>query len=144
MGCYLPWYNESMKKVKVKKLKKLPKNTDKQTKDRVEILLEDVNSNFKAFGEALDFTREIMKEEFSGLGKKVDKNTEAIGGLRLDVYGIRMQLDEVNAEISSIKDEITELKLTLSNKGDIKKISNLEKRVFKMENFLQIKFETTK
>ncbi len=125
-------------------MKKLPKNVDEQTKDRVEAIFEDVNSNFKAFGEALDLMRDVFKGEFLELGKKVDKNIELTDGLRLDVCGVGIRLDEINAEIQSMKNEIAELKMVLSKRADVDKVSNLEKRILKMENFLRVKFEASK
>jgi len=50
-----------MKKVKVKKLKKLPKNMSKQGEEYIVELLEDINSNLKVFTNSLRIKFETSK-----------------------------------------------------------------------------------
>lgn len=114
-----------MKKTKIKKLKKLPKSADKRTKDRVEALLEDVNGNFKAFGESLDFTRETLRRDMAGINSKLDN--------------IEIRLGSIEIEIISMKNDIAEIKPLLFKEVDIQKLQNLEKRVIVMEKFLKVK-----
>jgi len=115
------------KKIKIKKISlPLKKMTDKE-KDYVTAVLEDVNHNFKAFGEVLEDVR-----------KKGDATFEEVGNIKGELVVMNHQLDNIEKEIISIKNEIKELRLSLSRKADIEKLNNLESRIIKIEEYLKL------
>ncbi len=142
-GCCSVWYNVNVKKVKIKKLKKIPKSAGKPAKDRVEALLEDMSGSFEAFGEALVLTRESLSNDIKNLGKEMDYKFETVfgelGKLNGEMSEMNSRLDKIEAEIRFIKDEIVGLKSSLSRKADIERLDYLEKKVFAMEKFLKVK-----
>jgi len=118
---------------KIKKIKNSFKKAGKEEKDRVEALLEDINHNFKAFGEALESTRENLSNEIKDMRKEMDYKFEIVFG---ELGKINLTLDDIRHELKSIKSDISELKSALSKKADVDKLENLEQRVIVMEKYL--------
>lgn len=113
---------------------------------QVGALLEDIHSNFKLFGENQD----IMQGRLGGLSKEIGLIKEDVTEIRIrqlsmedrqsrmekDIVDIKIDIKEIRAEIKSIKSEIMELKFSLTQKGDLQRLSDLEKRVLKIEEML--------
>ena len=143
------------KKTKIKKLK-LPLN--KMTGDEknyTAVLLEDVNSNMKAFWEIISDNQndiKILKEKSDATFEQLGFMTEKIGGMetRLDsieslqtttnkrLDSIEFKLDDLISEISFIKEEILALKTSLSAKADKEKLEVLEFKIVRIEKYLKL------
>lgn len=87
-----------MKKVVTKST---PKKINEK-RDQYTVVLEDLRSNFKAFGENLEFVRNDVKEvrnELRDVKKTVDSHTQMIGRIMIDVEeiksGMREKVDRV-------------------------------------------------
>ena len=108
-----------MRKAKIKKV-------NKEQKDYVETLLEDVNSKFDAVIEG----HQVLDAKIDNLEDKMDRRFN----------NVEIKLDSIETEIHSIKSEIKELKNLLVKKADLGRLEILEKRVIIMEKFLKNKF----
>lgn len=87
-------------------------------KDYVAVLLEDLRSQFRIFGESLEFVR-----------KKGEATFDAVGELQEQVSGLAL-------EIRLIKAELAEIKKLLMHKVDIERLEALEKRVAELEKLI--------
>jgi len=117
-----------MKKViKIKKISLPLKKMSEKEKDYVAIVLEDVNHNFKAFGEVLSDVREKDEATFEEVGRINEKLTL-----------MDFRLGNIEKEVKSIKNEIKELRLSLIKKADVEKLNELEFRIGKIEQHLKM------
>ena len=129
------------KKTKIKKLK-LPLN--KMTGDEknyTAVLLEDVNSNMKAFWEIISDNQndiKILKEKSDATFEQLGFMTEKIGGMETRLDSIEFKLDDLISEISFIKEEILALKTSLSAKADKEKLEVLEFKIVRIEKYLKL------
>ena len=92
-----------MIKTKIKKLKKVPSNLDDKDKNYVAVLVEDMRSNFKAFGEDLSLTRETIKTEIKDFKKEVNSKFEMVFG---EIKGIHKEMGEVKEDMNEGFDEV--------------------------------------
>lgn len=135
-------------KNKIKKLK-LPLN--KMTgneKDYAAVLLEDVNSNMKAFWEVLSGVKEKGDATFEQVGRmteKIDSIETRIDSMegKLEITNERLdsmeiKLDELISAVSLIKEEIESLKTSLSAKADKEKLAILEFKIVRIEKYLKL------
>lgn len=141
---------EAMKKKITQKItKKVAKKpllkslTHEEKTDRNTAILEEIQENFRAFG-----------QEFVALHKKTDIIFDEVGLIRVDLYQIKMRLDSVENDVADmrkefkgmrldigilkdevkfIKHDIAEIKKTLTAKADIKYITLFEARVVRLE-----------
>ena len=140
--------NPMNKKRKIKKLKlPLSKMTGNE-KDYTAVLLEDVNSNMKAFWEVLSGVKErgdatfeqvgLMTEKIDGIEIRLDsiEGQQTETNKRLD--SIEFKLDDLMKEVSSIKEEIKVLKTALSSKADKEKLEILEFKIVRIERHLKL------
>ena len=140
--------NPMNKKRKIKKLKlPLSKMTGNE-KDYTAVLLEDVNSNMKAFWEVLSGVKErgdatfeqvgLMTEKIDGIEIRIDsiEGQQTETNKRLD--SIEFKLDDLMKEVSSIKEEIKVLKTALSSKADKEKLEILEFKIVRIERHLKL------
>ena len=145
-------------KNKNKKIKKLKLPLNKMTGDEknyTAVLLEDVNSNMKAFWEIISDNQndiKILKEKNDATFEQLGFMTEKIGGMetRLDsieslqattnkrLDSIEFKLDDLISEISFIKEEILALKTSLSAKADKEKLEVLEFKIVRIEKYLKL------
>ena len=137
-----------MKNQKIKKLKlPLSKMTDNE-KDYTAVLLEDVNSNMKAFWEVLSGVKEKGDATFEQVGlvtEKIDSieiRLDSIEGQQAEtnkrLVSIEFKLDDLMKEVSSIKEEIKVLKTALSSKADKEKLEILEFKIIRIERHLKL------
>ena len=122
--------DEKAKKMAIEGIK--PPKKDDPAYDYVGVLLEAVQSDFKIFGEGLEFVKQKVETTFEELGRFKEETAENF--TRVDE-----RLDRIEAEVRSIKNELQELKHTLTNKADVEKFQELEKRVMKIEEILKLK-----
>ena len=150
------------KKRKIKKLKlPLSKMTGNE-KDYTAVLLEDVNSNMKAFWEVLSGVKErgdatfeqvgLMTEKIDGIEIRIDsiegqqtetnKRLDSIEGQQTETNkrldSIEFKLDDLMKEVSSIKEEIKTLKTSISTKADKEKLEMLEFKIIRIERHLKL------
>lgn len=115
--------------MKIKKIKLPLKKMTEKEKDYTAVLMEDMNHNIQAFWEVLD-----------GVKKKGDATFEEVGNIKGELVIMNMRLDNIEKEIILIKNEIKDLRLSLSKKADIEKLDKLEIRITKIEQHLKLSF----
>lgn len=135
-------------KNKIKKLKlPLSKMTGNE-KDYAAVLLEDVNSNMKAFWEVLSGVKEKGDATFEQVGRMTEKidsvetRLDSMEG-KLEVTNKRLdsmeiKLDDLIRAISLIKRDIETLKTSLSAKADKEKLATLEFKIVRIEKYLKL------
>jgi peptidoglycan hydrolase CwlO-like protein len=117
-------------------------------KDVYTIVLEDLRSQFKVFGESLD----DVKRNLSAVRKTGDTTFEEVGDIKVEITAIKMRIDsiekklnrienrpaEAQAEIESFKKESMEIK-SCSNDEDIQERLNIfEARIGRIEKQLKL------
>ena len=85
------------------------------TPDQFTVILEDIRSDFRAFGESLTMNNEEMKERFGN---------------------VEIALEGIKDELANINGEILDLKKLLTHKADLKRLQDLEKRVVHLEKLM--------
>ena len=121
-------------KNKIKKLKlPLSKMTGNE-KDYAVVLLEDVNSNMKAFWEVLSGVKEKGDATFEQVGRM----TEKLDSMETRLDSMEIKLDELISAVSLIKGEIEALKTSLSAKADKEKLATLEFKIVRIEKYLKL------
>lgn len=120
------------------------------SKDHVAIILEDMQSQFKAFGDGQQLIRGDIKrldEKVEILDKKVERhykkfvefeedtknNFKAVANVLTEMND---RLDNHENKIDRMQGDITEIKHKLSEKVDLKDFQNLEKRFLKLEKLV--------
>ena len=137
--------------VKNQKIKKLKLPLSKMTgneKDYTAVLLEDVNSNMKAFWEVLSGVKErgdatfeqvgLMTEKIDGIEIRIDSIEGQQTETNKRLVSIEFKLDDLMKEVSSIKEEIKVLKTALSSKADKEKLEILEFKIIRIERHLKL------
>lgn len=120
----------------------MKKMTEKE-KDYVAVVLEDVNHNFKAFGEVLDGVRKKGDATFEEVGRINEKLTSVEMSQVLmqgDTKQLKAIIVRIEQEIISIKNEIKDLRLSLSKKVDIERLEDIELRVAQIEKHLKLAY----
>lgn len=140
-----------MKKARGIKIKKLhlplKKMTDKE-KGYSAVLLEDVNSNMQAYWEVLSGTQEDVrgvKEEVESVkeGVRSVKETsnatfEEVVRINERLFSVEITLEDIKKEIVLIKNEIKDLKKSLSQKADLARLEVLELKVTRIEKHIKL------
>lgn len=119
-----------MSKNKIKKTKISSaslKNIPEKEKDYLAAILEEIWSDFKAFGESLDFVRQ-----------KGDATFEEVGRIRVELEEMNFRLTNVEDEVKFIRTTLEALKTSLNKKADIDFLKKLEERVIRIERHLRI------
>ena len=137
--------------VKNQKIKKLKLPLSKMTgneKDYTAVLLEDVNSNMKAFWEVLSGVKErgdatfeqvgLMTEKIDGIEIRIDSIEGQQTETNKRLVSIEFKLDDLMKEVSSIKEEIKTLKTSISTKADKEKLEMLEFKIIRIERHLKL------
>jgi len=105
---------------KISKLNRSDKNTG--NRDQYTVVLEDLRSQFKVFGEGL-----------LGLNQKVDNHTEKLESITEKLDNHSAILDSHTEMIAQIMVNVTEIKHELKQKVDREEFAKLEKRVLMLE-----------
>ena len=103
-------------------------------KDYTAVLLEDVNSNMKAFWEVLSGVKEKGDATFEQVGRM----TEKLDSMETRLDSMEIKLDELISAVSLIKGEIEALKTSLSAKADKEKLAILEFKIVRIEKYLKL------
>lgn len=149
------------KKINIKPKKNLPEDLGENAFLQVGVILEDLSSKFKVFGDGLAMNNYkldivikevgIIKEEIILMKMDIAELKEDVSVLKKDVSVLkkemvtanarqdRMELDikAIKVELYSIKSELEKLKLLWTQKPDLDKFLDLEKRVLKIEEVIQ-------
>jgi len=117
-------------------------------KDYTAVLLEDVNSNMKAFWEVLSGVKErgdatfeqvgLMTEKIDGIEIRIDSIEGQQTETNKRLVSIEFKLDDLMKEVSSIKEEIKTLKTSISTKADKEKLEMLEFKIIRIERHLKL------
>lgn len=124
-------------------------------KDYTAVLLEDVNSNMKAFWEVLSENQKDVKEvkvEISEMKEDINELKADVRILKTDVKELKtdvkelkeksdtieIKLDSLTKELFFIKEEIKSLRISLSEKADKEKLEMLELKVIRIEKHLNL------
>ena len=125
--------NQSMKKNRSKTIKTRKSAPISLTDNQFGVILEDINRKFDVLVEGhgvlsqkIDGAEERLSSEMNDLRKSTENNFQSAF----------QYLSRIDDELLSIKAEIIELKKTLTKKADIEKVTELEKRVAKIEHRL--------
>ncbi|HAI74374.1 MAG TPA: hypothetical protein DCS28_04330 [Candidatus Moranbacteria bacterium] len=97
------------------------KNTE-EIKRHIDVMLENVRSDFKLFGEGL-----------SDVSRKVDELTEKTDFLIEDMDQVKSNIVEIKSDIVEIKSDIVEINAKLDKKADKDTVENYEIRIVKLE-----------
>src|SRR3989338_10979924 len=123
--------NQSMKKNRSKTIKTRKSAPISLTDNQFGVILEDINRKFDVLVEGhgvlsqkIDGAEERLSSEMNDLRKSTENNFQSAF----------QYLSRIDDELLSIKAEIIELKKTLTKKADIEKVTELEKRVAKIEH----------
>ena len=97
---------------------------DKDKKiDYLTVLIEDMKSDFKAFGDGL-----------KDVSKKADDIAEDLEIIKQDVTLLKDDMDYVKSEIVEIKDRFKETDEALAKEAEKEAVSSQETRLVKLEN----------
>ena len=113
-----------------KKNKKIEKN---YSQDHVVVILEEMQSQFKAFGDGQQIIEKrlgIMEDKFSDFQEETRSNFKAVANTLTEIND---KLDNHEDKINNLQEDVTEIKHKLSEKVDKKEFHNLENRVVKIE-----------
>jgi chromosome segregation ATPase len=107
--------------------KESQKTKENKTRDQYTVVLEDLRSNFKAFGESLDFVR----NDVSSLNKKVDRMDMRLERVEGDVVLLGNNVNSLKNNVNSLKNNVNSLK----NNGNSlnQKLERIDKRLEKIE-----------
>lgn len=138
------------KSSKIKKIRLPLKKMTEKEKDYVAAVLEDVNHNFKAFGEVLEGVRKKSDATFEEVGRINERLTSVEMSQTLmrrdtktmqgDIKELKITTARIEQEIISIKNEIKDLRLSLSKKADIERLEKIELRIVQIEKHLKLAY----
>lgn len=95
-------------------------------------LLEDLRSQFRAFGEGLV----SVERRLGSVERKGEATFDIVGKLQEKVDELTLEARWVRAELRFVKVELAELKKLLTQKADIEKLEALEKEVSRLEKLI--------
>ncbi|MEK7066985.1 MAG: hypothetical protein AAB949_01260 [Patescibacteria group bacterium] len=114
--------------------------TDKTTQDYVAILLEDLKSDFKIFGESLTAVREKGDATFEAVGRL----QEDVDILKTDVAVLKTDVAELKTDVSILKTDVGVLKSDMQNvKEELHLIRNELKEKVGREEFVFLETRVT-
>ena len=105
------------------------KNKDEMPKDYVAILLEDLKSDFKAFGESLTAVREKGDATFQEVGRL----REDVNILKIDVAELKTDVSVLKTDMQAVKEELHLIRNDLKEKVSREEFIFLEGRVTQLE-----------
>ena len=104
-----------------------------QKRDQYTVVLEDIRSQNKAFGEALALSREETKTQFKEVNKVLDSHTQILDS-HTKVLASHTEILASHTEmIGGIMERLEEIKTELRQKVDYSDFAKLEKRVVRLE-----------
>lgn len=113
--------------IKTKKLHLPLKKMTGKEKDYAAVLLENIHHDFKAFGEVL-----------SDVKSKGEATFEEAVRINERLFSVEITLEDIKKEIVLIKNEIKDLKNSLSKKADLARLKVLELKVARIEKHIKL------
>lgn len=120
-------------------MKKNTKTKKVYSKDQTAVILENISSQFKVFGEA----QSLLSDKADNLGIKVDaiderlENVEAkINIMDKRLENVEVKVDVINERLVRMEDDVVEIKHKLSEKVDLEDFKKLEKRLVSLEKIV--------
>lgn len=111
-------------------------------KDRLEVILEEINGKFDIISEGYTILKDgqdKMRDEMTSFKGETEANFKAVFEYLINIDD---EIVKIKKEIKEIKEELKLLKLTLDKKADKEKVKSMEGRIVKME--LRVKSIETK
>ena len=105
-------------------------------RDQYTVVLEDLRSHFKAFGENLDFVRSDVKgikETVGAHNDKLDSHTQKLDSHTQKLDSHTQKLDSHTQMIARIMEDVEEIKSGMREKIDRSEFVKLEKRMVVLE-----------
>lgn len=97
---------------------KKSRNKNDGGRDNFTVVLEDLRSDFRVFGEGL----EMVNQRLDRMDGRFDS--------------IEVRLEAIEGELFNIKTQLSNINKTLLNKAEISRVENLERRVKYLEKFI--------
>jgi hypothetical protein len=117
-------------------MKKNIRTEKKRSDDQTAVILERVESQFKAFGEAqsllidnVDNFKKDVKNQFMAFGEAQDL-------LSNKVDRVETKVDVIDERLIRVEDNVIEIKHKLSEKVDLEDFQKLEARLIKLEKIV--------
>lgn len=105
----------------------MAQNKTSKQKDQYTVVLENLRSDFKIFGEKLQLTEEKFEKRFDEAENRFDKVEN-----RFD--NIENRFDKVEEDLDTIKTELSIIRNDLKEKVSREEFKLLETRVLRLEN----------
>lgn len=127
--------------------KKSNKKDKKYSQDHVAVILEDMQSQFKAFGDGqkgLIDEMKMIKEETETIKERLESLTDKVNENHIELLGFKEEtknnfkavaenFSEMNDKIDDVQNDVRDIKQNLSTKVEQEDFNKLEKRVVKVE-----------
>ncbi|PIR40127.1 MAG: hypothetical protein COV33_01375 [Candidatus Zambryskibacteria bacterium CG10_big_fil_rev_8_21_14_0_10_34_34] len=102
-------------------------------KDQYTVVLEDLRSNFKVFGESLD----LVKDKVDSIDKRVDSIDKRVDSIDKRVDSIDKRVDSIDKRLGGVESDLeilkTEVALIRHNQVTRDEFKLLESRVLRLE-----------
>lgn len=107
-----------------KKIKKAEKRSEgKRKQDQFVVVLEDLKSEFKLFGEALQMSREEIRDFKLEVAEQFEIAREGRQMLREDMTVLRTDVAEIKTDVAQLKLDVVEIKKDVAQlKSDVAKL----------------------
>lgn len=124
------------------------KEIRKEERDNFTIVLEELRSDFRMFGEDLSMVREKGDATFEEVGKikieiseikgEIGEIKGEIGEMKGEIGEIKIRLDSIESEIKSIRKEFDMFRDEIKEKAGVDYVREIEKRIKRIEDHLKL------
>jgi len=83
------------------------------THQDVAVLLEEIRSQFRVFGEALQGNREVLGEKIDRLDTRLSHVELHVSVLRTDVGILKTDVGSLKSDVAVLKDDVSDVKIRL-------------------------------
>jgi len=123
----------------MKKTLKQEKHIDNGTS----VILEEIRSQFKSFGEAHSFLvdkvdnfEKDVKNQFMAFGEGQDILSNKVDKIDKRLENVEAKVDAIDERLIRVEDNVVEIKHKLSEKVDLEDFQKLEMRLIKLEKIV--------
>ena len=124
-------------------MKKNIRTEKKRSDDQTAVILERVESQFKAFGEAqsllidnVDNFKKDVKNQFMAFGEAQDLLSNKVDKIDERLENVEVKVDKIDERLERVEDNTIEIKHKLSEKVDLEDFQKLEIRLIKLEKIV--------
>lgn len=117
-----------------KKSSRDQRSTRQKKRDAYTVVLENIRSDFKAFGEALKLNQEITNKRFD----RIETQLKRLDSIESRLIRVEEKVDKNTADIAEMKVEVGKIRQQLAQKVSYEQFQALERRV----NLLEQKITT--